>query len=381
MERRRVPGAGLAGVTSVSEVPAGYIGIYTAEDLDAVRKNIYGKYILMNDIDLSGYANWEPIGGGSSDFRGTFDGNGHVIRNLKIDRASEDYVGLFGRTYSATIKNVGLENVDVKGGNNTGGLVGYTCDNITISNISNSYVQGNVSGKQNTGGLVGYNYKSSTITDCYANVKVTGTDSCTGGLVGCNSSSTITNSYAQGTVLGKNYTGGLVGYNIYSTITNSYANVNVTAPTSYTGGLVGHNYSSATITNSFWDKEKSGRDKGIGGNAQSDPAKASVTGLTTSEMADPKNFIDAGWDSTLWDFTSSPPRLARQPQQEESGGNLRLQIGANGDESSVIRTDTIFEIGAFSVDFSDEEASRASIDTVDEMLEKLTKKYPNLGRY
>ena len=42
-------------------VPDGYIGIYTAEDLYNIRNNLSGKYILMNDIDLSVYENWEPM--------------------------------------------------------------------------------------------------------------------------------------------------------------------------------------------------------------------------------------------------------------------------------------------------------------------------------
>lgn len=38
---------------SVDEVPAGYTAIRTIDDLYAIRNNLSGKYILMNDIDLS----------------------------------------------------------------------------------------------------------------------------------------------------------------------------------------------------------------------------------------------------------------------------------------------------------------------------------------
>lgn len=254
----------------------------------------------------------------------------------------------------------------------TGGLVGY---NYSSSTITNCYAQGSVSGKQSTGGLVGDN-TSAVISNSYAKGTVSGTGISTGGLAGENYSGSITNSYAQGSVSGTDYTGGLVGINNASgTITNSYAQGTVSGNTA-TGGLAGSNHSS-TITNSIWDKQKSGLDTGIGQNDQSDPAKASVTGLTTSEMANPQNFIDAGWDASVWDLTSTPPRLAWQPKDVK--GNLRLQIGANADEASAIYADTAFEIGAFAVDFSNEEASRASIDTVDELLEKINKKISEFG--
>ena len=50
-------------VTHLKTVPAGYKGIYTAQDLDNIRNNRSGKYILMNDIDLSSWGEWTPIGG------------------------------------------------------------------------------------------------------------------------------------------------------------------------------------------------------------------------------------------------------------------------------------------------------------------------------
>lgn len=74
-----------------------------------MRNNLSGKYILMNDIDLSGYDNWDPIGNYGGYFEGTFDGNGFVISNLKIDRSKEDNAGLFGIAAGAEIKTLGLK--------------------------------------------------------------------------------------------------------------------------------------------------------------------------------------------------------------------------------------------------------------------------------
>ena len=43
-------------------VPDGYIGIYTPEDLNRMRENLTANYILMNDIDMSEWGGWEPVG-------------------------------------------------------------------------------------------------------------------------------------------------------------------------------------------------------------------------------------------------------------------------------------------------------------------------------
>ncbi len=107
------------------------------------------------------------------------------------------------------------------------------------------------------GGLVGSNRNFSTITNSYATGTVTGAGDYVGGLVGNNNSSTINNSYATVSFTGSNnYSiGGLVGRNENSsTITNSYASGSVTGSGDYIGGLVGQNNSS-TINNSFYDNE------------------------------------------------------------------------------------------------------------------------------
>ena len=96
----------------LTEVPEGWIGVYTAEDLDAVREDLCADYILMNDIVFSPEdfgesgvfaGGWRPIGDEREPFRGTFNGNGHVIRGLVISaekafpaEKTVGYAGLFG---------------------------------------------------------------------------------------------------------------------------------------------------------------------------------------------------------------------------------------------------------------------------------------------
>ena len=86
-------------------------------------------YKLTADLDLSKYnTNWEtgtgsgwiPVGNSNCPFKGEFDGNNKKIKGLYIQTV-EDYVGLFGYIdESAKIINLGIENANIKGGNNVG---------------------------------------------------------------------------------------------------------------------------------------------------------------------------------------------------------------------------------------------------------------------
>jgi len=103
-------------------VPEGYTGIYTIDDLYAIRNNLSGKYILMNDIDLSETVpggdwdngnGWKPIGSsGENAFTGTFDGNGYAIKNMHIFGTTGGYLGLFGKC-GGRIKRIALVDCDI----------------------------------------------------------------------------------------------------------------------------------------------------------------------------------------------------------------------------------------------------------------------------
>jgi len=182
--------------------------VATAADLNGVRDYLSAHFRQTADIDLSGYGNWVPIGtyvsGQQAEFRGTYDGAGHTVDKLTIDRTGENYIGLFGFTNGATIKNLEVINASVSGTNNyVGGLVGYTYS----STITNCYSTGNVSGSNFVGGLVGYTYSSSTITNCYSTGSVSGTNNHVGGLVGVNASSAVASSYYDSQTSGCSDTG------------------------------------------------------------------------------------------------------------------------------------------------------------------------------
>jgi len=315
-------------------------------DLDAVRENLRGHHILMNDLDYTtaGYeelasptANegkgWEPIGTllkGGDRLTGTLDGQGYEIRDLFINRPDEYCVGLFGVVgQEGVVENIGAVNVTVTGRGNVGGLVGendgtvsnsYSTGNVTGKlgvgglvaynhggTVSNSYSTGNVTGYEYVGGLVGWN--DGAVSNSYSSANVTGNRR-VGGLVGenvgyYNYEGTVSNCYAIGSVTGKSAVGGLVGenagyYNYEGTISNCYAIGSVTGE-AYVGGLVGLNSGiqedyPAIVSDSFWDTKTSGHATSDGG-----------TGKTTAEMKDIATFSGAAWDICAVNHGSTNP--------------------------------------------------------------------------
>ncbi len=221
---------------------------YLIDNVQKLQKINFGlgsSYKLVKDLDMTDEV-FEPIGQ-TMEFTGIFDGNGHKITNLTIE-SDDANVGMFGRIGSGTVKNLGLENVNITGTNTSsyayvGGIVGYFGN----GTITNTYVTGKITGTSYVGGIVGYvSYSNGIITNSYVSTTVTG-GSYIGGLVGRNTGK-ITNAYATGAVSGTSCIGGLIGENT-GTITNSYA-IGPVSGTSYIGGLIGNNR--GTVTNSYW---------------------------------------------------------------------------------------------------------------------------------
>ena len=210
-----------------------YSGYELMVNLDFDATSSYASSTI--NMDWTTVSGWEPIGDSGSKFRATFEGNGHTISNLFINRSSSD-VGLFGYSGStAELLSLGMVNVEVTGGSNVGGLVGSN-----EGTVSNSYAIGSVTGTGNqVGGLIGSNQDE--VSNSYAMGSVTGSQS-VGGLVGLGEGA-ISNSYATGAVTGTQYIGGLVGFN-FGSIVSSYATGLAVS------GLVGLNFN--VITASYY---------------------------------------------------------------------------------------------------------------------------------
>ncbi|WP_319525486.1 GLUG motif-containing protein [uncultured Desulfosarcina sp.] len=257
----------------------------TGTDLQGINGNLSGKYALGSNIDAMltaddtvwlGGEGFDPI----STFTGTFDGLGHTITGLYINRPSENYVGLFGVCTDAVIRNVGLIGSSITGDRGVGGLVARATGTITITN---SYSTGDIEGSQWVAGLVGQNLSTATITNCYTTGTVTGTTYYAGGLVGWHTSGTISDSYSTAVVEGNDNVGGLVGYNSSGsvTITDSYATGDVQGA-SFVGGLVGNHFA-GTITDSYATGAVTGYDSvgGLAGSNDDDITNSYATGSVT----------------------------------------------------------------------------------------------------
>jgi len=276
---------------------------------------------------------------GSPQFTGNYDGGEFKISNLYINRPNESNVGLFSHLgHGAVIENLGLTNVDVKGGRGTGSLVGR------VTGYSDTYIQkcfasiGTVVGDGATGGLVGSNNSSvtnpsnrdhhPTIQYCYANIDVSwskkegsGADKIAG-LSGCNQKGIIINSYALGSVTVDNdpavtvtnsdgslpsRIGGLAGcIMLTGYIENSYSTglVSTSGSVSNVGGFVGKGGtggSNGDTEDCFWDKETSDQ-------ASSSPTSG-CTGKTTAQMKT-ESLTSWSWSTEIWERVGyNYPRL------------------------------------------------------------------------
>ncbi|MEG2421660.1 MAG: hypothetical protein RSB55_08915, partial [Oscillospiraceae bacterium] len=75
-------------------------------------------YQLKENIDLTDFGNWIPIGTATNAFKGSFDGNGKTITKLNV--TGGNYSGLFGWIWDATVKKLTVGTGSVSGGQSTG---------------------------------------------------------------------------------------------------------------------------------------------------------------------------------------------------------------------------------------------------------------------
>ena len=307
------------------------------EGLQNMKDDLADKYMLANNIDASGKS-FTPVGDNSTPFTGKLNGMGYEIQNLKIERSSSDYTGLFGYISNAEVKNVGLDGGSITGKNYTGGLAGYaTGSTITGHNTANvtgyAYIGGLVGcadggAGNNTiikgynaglltgtgenhigssfyrtmlGGLAGYAKNSSIYGYNIAKANdetspaVNGAYEFIGGLVGCAENSSVTG-FNTANIQGSHETGGLVGYSVSSTISGNNAGKVVCENGS--GGLVGSDNGSSTI-----EGYNTGVVKGagcfIGGlvGALGVGSGSTVTGYNTGNISSTSNQVGglAGW--------------------------------------------------------------------------------------
>ena len=192
-------------IAGKAELPGfeGYTVISDADELAAIGVHslypLSGKYVLADDIDLSGYSSWTPIGGSSSfnennAFSGIFDGNGHKITGMTVvsaENAARSQAAMFGSVSGAQIKNLVFENCTVQAAASNyvfaAVVAGYSdkaktyFSNILIRDSSVTAQTGNADMESGIGSLVGGGSEVS-VSNCYSDADITGicTDSGTG---------------------------------------------------------------------------------------------------------------------------------------------------------------------------------------------------------
>ncbi|DAA87246.1 TPA: hypothetical protein CPT90_01510 [Candidatus Gastranaerophilales bacterium HUM_3] len=387
-------------LTESEAIAQGYTIIKTADDLQALKDNLSGKYILMNDIDLSGY-NWTAIGTKTNPFSGELNGNGHVIKNLQVDDAAGNGIGLFGVIDGANVSNVGLENADINVQNAVGILAGAA----EASIITNCYSTGSVRGAGWVGGLIGQITNATTINNCFSTANVTGTSSQIGGLVGRLDSSSVSNSYAEGSVLGKIFVGGLIGNSVgISNISFSYALGDVKADDNV-GGLLGYLgdhkiyidncYSAGTVEANLssggmigWVDDDSDlcvvtNSKVLGKSENLDGIIIGGSGGTSIEVTN-CSYISYYKNSGIEAVTTAKPELLKYTGDANcsdvrpfSYGNNKIgyQVGINSSDSSRIDIDFSCGISVNNIDITSED----SLSIIDDLLSKIKEKEAKYG--
>lgn len=172
--------------------------IKTAQQLDNVRIALNSHFVQTADITLGAYldtngSGWEPIGKDEARFRGTIDGNNHLISGIWINRATTDHIGLFGFADGANIKGVKLiiSAKGINGQSRVGGIAGAA----HRSNIECCFVSGAVTCNNGGAGICGEMY-SSKISECYTEGKITAYYETVSGISFCDPLSIISNCYS-----------------------------------------------------------------------------------------------------------------------------------------------------------------------------------------
>ena len=357
-------------------------------------------FTLSSDIDLSSVCSstkgsWTAIGTDSNRFGGIFDGNGHTISNLYINTV-ESHQGLFGATFPASIKNLGLENVDITGGNYTGGLIG----NNLSTDVTNCFTTGRVSGSDYTGGLVGSSTDAfADYRNCYSTCDVFG-GTYTGGFAGCIDRD-ITNCFATGTVHGDCEVGGFAGAVGYGNISGCYSTGDVITNEEQIGGFIGYQ-DTMSITNSYSTGNVYGgyyTGSFVGAGDQSKITNCYSTGEVDGANAgisiDKASFDDSVLSDSLWDKSGENPVLklhsvgGEEPEPAPGGGGggaipvgsavIRLQVGDTTDASSAIEYNSAMALDLDGLDLSTIDNARAAMSKIQTQLETVTAKQSYIG--
>lgn len=178
--------------------------------------------IDFNSTDITA----NMIGTSAKPFKGTYDGNGNELQNVRISASAEN-AGVFGYVDGGTIKKLKVSGNISSTKNNVGAIVGQMADG-TISGCTSSAVV-TASSSARVAGIVGY-MVNGTIgsSDGTPSSTADGTDFAANGCAN------------TGAISGKQHVGGIVGQMGNGLVSICRNAANVTADAYNAGGIVGY---------------------------------------------------------------------------------------------------------------------------------------------
>jgi len=268
----------------------------------------------MNELDT--YWNdgegWEPIGlSTSAAFSTNFNGNGHRISNLYVDRFG--YSGLFGHIVGTSKQLVEVTRVAITGPMTsiTGSYhVGILAGSVTYAEIDSVFVSGVVNGGRNGGGLAGRT-----------------------------SDSSVSNVFSSADILEGGQQGGILGGAYRSYLSNSLSTGYVKSG----GGLLSYS-SSNDNSYLYWATDTSSQTTSEGTNASYFGALLNELQCPTAPNDDTctdKGTLYENWDNEVWDFGSDrqlPGLIMNGVVYRDSDGDGTLDVNLNAPSVALILT-------------------------------------------
>ena len=243
---------------------------------------------------------------------GTFDGSGYIISDMT------SATGMF-TTVSGTIKNLGLNGINIRP---TGNTIGAFAGTLAGGTIQNCYAEGDIIGTGGTyGGIAGTTTGNAKINGCYFSGNITSSNTVAttnkniAGIVGFSNGVSVSNCFSIGTFSAIDAPAGIVGClggatAVPNNIENCYTVAKVigigTTPT-FVGNLVGKNNQKGCdciIKDCFFNIDSAGVIPGIGGHSNTfvGAVDDAAFSRTSSEMKLAETFKNNGTTTTSWDF-------------------------------------------------------------------------------
>jgi len=320
----------------------------TVEDLEQLRDEGSGEFRLTCDIDLTD-ANFEPI----EWFGGTLDGQGHTLSGFVYDGTGGDTQVGFFRSLSGEVRNLSLENFDLRGdfavgalaGNSQGWISDCVAKDVRIESadsaggfvgtahggvIVHSRVSGTIRATYGAGGLVGYTTGAVIVSHSHAAATVTSAQGSAGGLLGAINGGVVANSYADGTISGL-AAGGVIGTLAGGRVLSVYAVAAIDDNAASRGGVIARDWSAQPdVRDVYWDTERSGVDT----------SEAGGTGLTTAELQTATAFDN--WNtSTAWTFAAGADPVLKSLPAPRVLSAMPSALSRLGGETLTLRVENL----------------------------------------